>query len=193
MLARRGASQTAWTPRSELSTASIRLFHTPRTAIPRRPQIPILSERPILSRARYESTATPPQVQTPAVSTEKAPESRLERDQVPSYDMTFTCKKCDTRSSHRISKQGYFHGTVLVTCPGCKNRHLIADHLKIFSDTSVTIEDLMREKGQLVKRGSLTAEGDVEMWPDEPNEPKIKQDERTFRKIQFFKGDAQDG
>jgi hypothetical protein len=28
----------------------------------------------------------------------------------------------------------------------------------------------MREKGELVKRGSLTAEGDIEMWPEE--EPK---------------------
>ena len=40
----------------------------------------------------------------------------------PAYEMTFTCKKCSTRSSHR---------TVLITCPGCKNRHLIADHLKV--------------------------------------------------------------
>ncbi|KAF2807710.1 zf-DNL-domain-containing protein [Mytilinidion resinicola] len=171
MLAQKGVPPNTWTPRSELSTASKRLFHPPRTAIPRRPQIPILPQRPILSRARYESTATPPSAQPPAVSPGKSPESRLERDKVPSYDMTFTCKKCDTRSSHRISKQGYFHGTVLVTCPGCKNRHLIADHLKIFSDKSVTIEDLMREKGQLVRRGSLTAEGDVEMWPDETTTP----------------------
>jgi protein import protein ZIM17 len=42
----------------------------------------------------------------------------------------------------------------------------MSDHLKIFSDKSVTIEDLMREKGQLVKRGSLSAEGDVEFWDD---------------------------
>jgi hypothetical protein len=30
-----------------------------------------------------------------------------------------------------MSKQGYHHGTILITCPGCKNRHLIADHLKV--------------------------------------------------------------
>jgi protein import protein ZIM17 len=53
------------------------------------------------------------------------------REEVPSYEMTFTCKACTTRSSHRMSKQGYHHGTILITCPGCKNRHLIADHLKV--------------------------------------------------------------
>lgn len=53
------------------------------------------------------------------------------REEVPSYEMTFTCKACSTRSSHRMSKQGYHHGTILITCPGCKNRHLIADHLKV--------------------------------------------------------------
>jgi len=54
------------------------------------------------------------------------------REEVPSYEMTFTCKACSTRSSHRMSKQGYHHGTILITCPGCKNRHLIADHLKVY-------------------------------------------------------------
>ena len=49
----------------------------------------------------------------------------------PAYEMTFTCKKCQERSSHRITKQAYHFGTVLVNCPGCKNRHLISDHMKV--------------------------------------------------------------
>lgn len=49
----------------------------------------------------------------------------------PQLMIAFKCKKCDTRSSHVMSKQAYTSGTVLVTCPGCKNRHLIADHLKV--------------------------------------------------------------
>ena len=48
----------------------------------------------------------------------------------PIYQLTFTCKGCKTRSSHTVSKQGYHHGTVLITCSGCKARHLISDHLK---------------------------------------------------------------
>jgi protein import protein ZIM17 len=44
--------------------------------------------------------------------------------------------------------------------------------LQIFSDKSVTIEDLMKEKGNLVKRGSLSAEGDVEFWDDGSSTPR---------------------
>jgi protein import protein ZIM17 len=50
---------------------------------------------------------------------------------VPSYAMVFTCKQCGERSAHRVSKQGYHHGTVLITCPSCKSRHLMSDHLKV--------------------------------------------------------------
>lgn len=100
-----------------------RWLHSPRT-------LPTLRTSPVLSRvrtvtfARFESSAAPPTSTT-------APNSRLERDQVPSYELTFTCNVCKTRSSHRLSKQGYHHGTVLISCPDCKNRHLISDHLKV--------------------------------------------------------------
>lgn len=73
----------------------------------------------------------------------------------PMLMIAFTCKKCDTRSSHTMSKQAYTKGTVLIQCPGCKNRHLIADHLKIFNDSHITIEDIMNAKGESV---SLTTD-----------------------------------
>lgn len=97
---------------------------------------------------------------------DKAVEPNADRETPPQYEMTFTCRKCLERSSHKISKQGYHRGTILITCPGCKNRHLISDHLKIFSDKSITLEDILKEKGQLLKKGSLSAEGDVEFWDD---------------------------
>jgi hypothetical protein len=100
-----------------------RLFHTPRTSAAIRPS-PILARTRLLSAVRFESSAASP-------TSANAPESRLEREQVPSYELTFTCNVCRTRSSHRLSKQGYHHGTVLIQCPDCKNRHLIADHLKV--------------------------------------------------------------
>ncbi|KAF1816165.1 zf-DNL-domain-containing protein, partial [Eremomyces bilateralis CBS 781.70] len=103
---------------------------------------------------------TEPPSSAPAVSDEEAEPKK----DVPSYDMTFTCKKCTTRSTHRVSKQGYHHGTVLVTCPGCKNRHLICDHLKIFSDSRITIEDILSDKGELLKRGVLKPDGDIELY-----------------------------
>ncbi|SZF02962.1 unnamed protein product [Blumeria hordei] len=84
----------------------------------------------------------------------------------PEYELIFTCKECEARSTHRISKQGYHHGSVLATCPGCKNRHVISDHLRIFADKDLTIEDIMREQGQQVKKGSLSDDGTVEVWSD---------------------------
>jgi protein import protein ZIM17 len=147
------------TPAEHNPVCAKRLFRTPRTSHAIRPS-PTLPRARIPPAIRFESTAAPSH---PSASV-AAPESRLEREQVPSYELTFTCKVCETRSSHRLSKQGYHHGTILISCPDCKNRHLISDHLKIFSDKSVTIEDLMREKGHLVKKGSLNAEGDIEFY-----------------------------
>jgi protein import protein ZIM17 len=64
---------------------------------------------------------------------ESAPNQPLTppREEVPSYEMTFTCKPCFTRSTHRISKQGYHRGSILITCPECRNRHIISDHLNV--------------------------------------------------------------
>lgn len=44
------------------------------------------------------------------------------------------------------------------------------DHLlileQIFGDRSLTVEDLMRERGQLVKKGTLSEDGSLEFWED---------------------------
>ncbi len=59
------------------------------------------------------------------------PQNEQQEPQVPAFQMTFTCKQCETRSAHRVTKQAYFYGTVLITCPGCTSRHLISDHLRV--------------------------------------------------------------
>ncbi|KFY80478.1 hypothetical protein V499_00656 [Pseudogymnoascus sp. VKM F-103] len=38
--------------------------------------------------------------------------------------------------------------------------------LQIFGDKSMTIEDIIREQGQLVKKGTLSEDGDFEIWAD---------------------------
>lgn len=63
-----------------------------------------------------------------------------------------------------MTKHGYHKGTVLINCPGCDNRHVISDHLKVFMDKSTTLEDILKEKGQTMLKGKL--EGDVEFWED---------------------------
>lgn len=44
---------------------------------------------------------------------------------------------------------------VLVRCPGCNNLHLVADRLGYFEDNSSDIEAIAREKGEVVKKGTL--------------------------------------
>ena len=36
------------------------------------------------------------------------------------------------------------------------------NHLQIFADKNFTLEDLLRDKGELVKRGRISETGDIE-------------------------------
>lgn len=107
----------------------------------------------------------------------------------PRLSLTFTCtvKECDERSTHEFSKRAYTTGIVLVECPKCKNRyyqccsycdvcrsnigyrHLISDHLGWFKESTMdgklrTVEEIVKERGEKVKKGRLTFGGDVEYF-----------------------------
>ena len=130
---------------------------------------------PRSTRSFYTSQKTPQQhtpvqneppvrpLSTPGLS----PSTTPPLEEQPAYQLTFTCKPCGQRSSHRISKLGYHRGAVLISCPGCQNRHVISDHLGVFADKAFTIEDILKQRGDLVRRGTLGADGGVEFWPDE--------------------------
>ena len=60
--------------------------------------------------------------------------------------MLFTCGKCETRAAKAFSKKSYNQGVVIVECPGCKAKHLVADHLGWFGSKG-TIEDFAKESG----------------------------------------------
>lgn len=89
----------------------------------------------------------------------------------PTYQLSFTCKACQHRSSHLVSKQAYHSGTVLIQCPSCKNRHLIADHLNVFGEGKQTLEEILKARGETVQKKTvdLSKLGDIE-W-EGPNEP----------------------
>lgn len=73
---------------------------------------------------------------------------------------------CGHLNTHEFSSQAFHHGIVLVQCPACLNRHLIADHLQWFTSNPTaddpnfkedhrTIVDILRAKGESVKRGRV--------------------------------------
>jgi len=150
-----------------VSTSRLTLFPTshssPRYRLQSRSPtfIPLLFCRQNSMTGRTPSPLTDNR-QPPSPADVQQNQARL--DQEPTYLIAFTCKPCSHRSSHQISKHGYHKGTVLITCPGCLNRHIISDHLKIFSDDQKTLEDILAEKGQTVMKGKL--EGDMEWWED---------------------------
>ncbi|KAH6610550.1 zinc finger protein [Trichoderma cornu-damae] len=139
---------------------------------------PALILSSICQRRLAHAIPRPPrrQLQQGEPATKDAPSSEGDRPEPKGpafYQLSFTCVPCGHRSHHNVSKQGYHHGSTLITCPSCRNRHVISDHLNIFGDRKITVEDLMREKGQLVKRGSLGEDGDIEFWPEEAVPEKV--------------------
>lgn len=45
------------------------------------------------------------------------------------FNLSYTCKICDTRNSHSITRLGYNKGVVIAVCKCCDTKHLIADNL----------------------------------------------------------------
>ncbi|KAJ5234236.1 uncharacterized protein N7469_003404 [Penicillium citrinum] len=132
----------------------------PSSAIPR-------SNRTLPSLFRFNSSAARPLTESPVTSetdAEREKQNQERRQGEEAYQITFTCKPCGERSSHRMSKQGYHRGTVLIQCPSCKNRHVMSDHLGIFFDKSTTLEDLLKEQGQTLTHGQT--DGNLEIWDD---------------------------
>ncbi|KAJ5432288.1 uncharacterized protein N7458_011444 [Penicillium daleae] len=163
-------SQTTTFNTIRTSTSSLRLFSS-QIAQPYR-----ITSSPILSHSRYiipttrrqNSTSSRPLTEQPSDKTEsdavrqKRNEERRRNEEA--YQIVFTCKPCGERSSHRMSKQGYHRGTVLIQCPSCNNRHVMSDHLGIFFDKRTTLEDLLKEKGQALTHGHT--DGNLEFWED---------------------------
>ena len=75
--------------------------------------------------------------------------------------LVFTCAVCNTRSVKQFTERAYAHGVVIVTCPGCKKQHLIADRLGYFADDdgkTFDLNTLAERTGRSVKRVTMQGE-----------------------------------
>ncbi|KAJ7065303.1 zf-DNL-domain-containing protein [Mycena amicta] len=107
--------------------------------------------------ARYSTPAAVAEPQNP-----QAAKAAHQPAITPRLSLTFTCtaNDCGERSTHEFSKQAYESGIVLVQCPKCDVRHLIADHIGWFKESTEdgtlrTVEDLLRARGETVTRGTV--------------------------------------
>ncbi|ALO60577.1 hypothetical protein CNBE3470 [Cryptococcus deneoformans B-3501A] len=123
---------------------------------------------PAYQTARRWNSSVPenPQLEAPENGSSPRQVGQIE----PRLQMTFTCTAddCGHRSTHEFSKRSYQKGIVLVQCPSCKARHLIADHLGWFKESLEggklkTVEDLLAAKGEKIKKGRINFDGDIEI------------------------------
>ncbi|KAG6872576.1 hypothetical protein C0993_002063 [Termitomyces sp. T159_Od127] len=129
---------------------------------------PYSTSAPPSSSAPSNTDSSPPSAPASTAPATTASQPLPERIE-PRLSMTFTCtvSGCGERSTHEFTKRAYERGIVLVQCPKCKNRHLIADHLGWFKESTEdgklkTVEDILRARGETVRRGRIDAGGVVE-------------------------------
>ena len=103
--------------------------------------------------------------------------ANLSGDDTPGHDsshrrsgkdmmIVYTCAKCSTRSGKSFSKQAYTKGVVIVTCPGCDAKHLIADNLGWFGEET-NVEALLGERVDKAEVG-LSEDGTLTLMDTTP-------------------------
>jgi mitochondrial protein import protein ZIM17 len=85
--------------------------------------------------------------------------------------MVFTCTKCETRAVKGFSKRAYEHGVVIVTCPGCERRHVVADRMGWFGEKGCASDFVDEGDGQRKIPNAMNArvseDGIIEFNEDE--------------------------
>ena len=129
----------------------------------------------------------PPKLLGAARASSERPESTGQADAGPvpfarvaprKFQILFTCKICETRNSHMISRLAYQQGIVIATCPGCGSRHLLADKTGLL-DVGIWDVEQLAQQGENVTR--LTTDGYQKVGADLQLEdlPNMVQEEKS--------------
>ena len=92
-----------------------------------------------------------------------------------------TCGVCGTQAVKQFRRLSYEKGVVVVECPGCGARHVLADHLGwgLMDDQEGnphTVEDVLAAKGKKVMYGKMVngtvviLDDELKLRPDTPSE-----------------------
>ena len=118
--------------RAFTATFATRCDHMRRTtrahATDRKEPPPPASAQPVGSTASEETTST-------------SSSANARKD----LYMMFTGAKCETRAARGFSRQAFENGVVIVTCPGCQVKHVIADRMGWFGEPG-SVEDFIAQK-----------------------------------------------
>ncbi|CAG8608928.1 8965_t:CDS:2 [Acaulospora morrowiae] len=119
---------------------------------------------------------------SPDISPDTTIPTRLDPDRPADRRLliSFTCKVCLHRSTKTMSKLAYEQGVVLIECPSCLNRHLIADHLGYFRDKRTTVEDLMLEQGEKIVK--IVGSGEYKVFEGYPRV--IQEEEKKLKEAE---------
>jgi len=112
--------------------------------------------------AKDEKAAEPPKILGPAPDMDEAlPLNSGSPGPVPlarvasrKFKIMFTCKICEHRNSHMISRLAYNQGIVIATCPGCNSRHLISDKTGLLDYGLWDVEMLAKEGESVTRLGA---------------------------------------
>ena len=96
---------------------------------------------------------------------EHSKEKEVSKETSEKLMMLFTCKICSTRVGKTFSKIAYTKGIVIIQCPSCKTRHLIADNLGWFKHLEgKNLENHLKLKNERVLSGDIElSEQDLEI------------------------------
>jgi hypothetical protein len=81
-----------------------------------------------------------------------SPENQQQQQGGPAFvhrklELQYTCKVCDTRNCHKVSRIAYNKGVVIAVCKGCTSQHLISDNLGFTQQFDGNIENYFAEQG----------------------------------------------